>query len=349
MTLRVACIGEAMIELSMQGDTAKVGVAGDTLNTAIYLKRCATETEHRFKNLAHTAEMSRPVSTAGQRPSASRQTEGLPAAKRGRTQPSAQGTNVGGEPPGALQVDYVTCLGDDPFSGQIRDFIAAQGIGTGAIRTIPGKSPGLYAITTTEDGERSFTYWRSAAAARDLFQVGCGFDFSVLEPYDVLYLSGISMAILSQPVRLALIDWLKDAPQTLVYDSNYRPRLWEDQATAQDITRALWARADIALPSVDDEMALFNETEAQVVARVQAYAGIGALKRGAAGPLSLGEPVDQTYPPAATVVDTTAAGDSFNGGYLAALLTGQSQAEALMAGHACAARVVQHRGAIIPE
>ncbi|WP_299677959.1 sugar kinase [uncultured Roseobacter sp.] len=291
MTLRVACIGEAMIELSMQGEMAKVGVAGDTLNTAIYLNRCAP----------------------------------------------------------SLTVDYVTCLGDDPFSAQIRDFIAAQGIGTDAIRTIPGKSPGLYAITTTEDGERSFTYWRSAAAARDLFQTDGGYDVSPLADYDVLYLSGISLAILPQPVRLALIDWLKDAPQKLVYDSNYRPRLWEDQTTAQEITRAMWARADIALPSIDDEMALFSETEAQVTARVQSYPGTGALKRGATGPLSLGDPVTQTYLPAEAVIDTTAAGDSFNGGYLAALLTGQSQVEALMAGHACAARVVQHRGAIIPE
>ncbi len=291
MTLRVACIGEAMIELSMQRDIAQVGVAGDTLNTAIYLNRSAS----------------------------------------------------------ALEVDYVTCLGDDPFSGQIRDFIAAQGIGTSAIRTIPGKSPGLYAITTTEDGERSFTYWRSAAAARDLFQIGGACDFSVLEGYDVLYLSGISLAILPQPVRRALIDWLTDAPQKLVYDSNYRPRLWEDQATAQEITRAMWARADIALPSIDDEMALFDETDAEVTARVQALPGTGALKRGATGPLSLGDLVAQSYPPAEKVIDTTAAGDSFNGGYLAAFLTGQSQAAALMAGHACAARVVQHRGAIIPD
>ena len=40
---RVACIGEAMIELSVQGNSANIGVAGDTLNTAIYLKRSAPE------------------------------------------------------------------------------------------------------------------------------------------------------------------------------------------------------------------------------------------------------------------------------------------------------------------
>lgn len=288
---RVACIGEAMIELSMQGSTAQVGVAGDTLNTAIYLKRAAPE----------------------------------------------------------LQVDYVTCLGDDPFSGQIRDFIAAQNIGCGAIRTIAGKSPGLYAITTTDDGERSFTYWRSAAAARDMFQVDGTYDFTALENYDLIYLSGITMAILPPPVRMALVDWLTETGLRVAYDSNYRPRLWDSQQAAQEITQAMWARSDIALPSIDDEMDLFNETGDQVAARFAPYAGKGALKRGAQGPLSLGETVRQDYAAAANVIDTTAAGDSFNGGYLGAIMTGHTQADALRAGHDCAARVVQHRGAIIPE
>ncbi|MGC3937755.1 sugar kinase [Roseobacter sp. EG26] len=288
---RIACVGEAMIELSMDGQSANIGVAGDTLNTAIYLKRSAPD----------------------------------------------------------LSVDYVTCLGDDPFSEQIREFIATQSIGCDAIRTIPGKSPGLYAITTTDDGERAFTYWRSASAARDMFQFDGRFEFSVLEGYDLVYLSGITLGILPQAVRLALIDYLQSMDLRVIYDSNYRPALWEDQATAQNVTRAIWAHTDIALPSIDDEMALFGETAMEVKTRCQGSFVSGALKRGAQGPLSLGSEVTQDYPPAQKVIDTTAAGDSFNGGYLGALLSGKSQAEALRSGHDLAARVVLHRGAIIPE
>lgn len=284
--MRIACIGEAMIELSMAGEDAQVGVAGDTLNTAIYLHRAAP----------------------------------------------------------TLDVEYVTCLGDDPFSDRIYDYIAAQGVGTAQIARIAGASPGLYAITTTDDGERSFTYWRSAAAARQLFSDG---DFSTLAQYDAIYVSGISMAILPHAIRLALLDWIKGADVKLIYDSNYRPRLWDSVENAQSITRALWDRSDIALPSIDDEMALFDETAAQVETRFATHGGTGALKRGAEGPMSLGAPVTQSYPQAAKVVDTTAAGDSFNAGYLGAMLRGQSQAEALMAGHTLAAAVVQQRGAIV--
>jgi 2-dehydro-3-deoxygluconokinase len=243
----------------------------------------------------------------------------------------------------------VTCLGDDPFSDQIEDFIGSQKIGTSQCHRIPHKSPGLYAITTADDGERSFTYWRSASAAREMFKSGQGYDFSALEQYDLVYLSGISVAILPDPVRRALLAWLAYTPVKLAYDSNYRPRLWEDVATARDITAAFWRRANICLPSIDDEMALFGETAETVTNRFEKLGTAGALKRGAAGPVSLGTHVSQTYEAAPKVVDTTAAGDSFNGGYLAALLSGQSQAEALRAGHACASRVVQFRGAIIPE
>ena len=40
---RVACIGECMVELTLPDDAAaaRVGFAGDTLNTAVYLKRSA--------------------------------------------------------------------------------------------------------------------------------------------------------------------------------------------------------------------------------------------------------------------------------------------------------------------
>ena len=285
---RIACIGEAMIELSMDGDQAHLAVAGDTLNTAIYLKRSWPD----------------------------------------------------------VAVDYVTCLGQDMLSKRIVEFIAANDLGHANIQRIAHKSPGLYAINTAPDGERSFTYWRGDSAARQMFSDA---DFRVLEQFDGLYLSGITLAILPQNIRLALLEWLYAAPVQVIFDSNYRAHLWEDRATAQKIIAAFWQRADIALPSIDDEMDLFGETETQIAQRFFTQAKSGALKRGARGPLSLGESVDAQYEPVTEVLDTTAAGDSFNGGYLGALLAGKGQAAALQAGHAMAARVVQFRGAIIPK
>ena len=62
-------------------------------------------------------------------------------------------------------VDYVTILGDDPFSAEMLTAWRAEGVGTTFVGREPGALPGLYAIRTDALGERSFHYWRSAAPA----------------------------------------------------------------------------------------------------------------------------------------------------------------------------------------
>ena len=301
MSLKVACIGEAMVELSLAASDpkhAKIGFAGDTLNTAIYLKRAAP----------------------------------------------------------ALQVSYVTKLGRDSFSSQMLDFITAEDIDTDHVTYSDTRAVGLYAITTDETGERSFAYWRGQSAAKQMFQMRDGISFQVLEEFDVLFLSAITLAILDPHVRDALINWLPLYKQKtggrVVFDSNYRPALWESQTQAQDVIARMWRVTDIAVPSVDDEIDIFGDANNDaVIDRLRCY-GIrdGALKRGEDGPISLSDtPGTGPYPPAPKVVDTTAAGDSFNGGYLGAVLGGAPQPIALCAGHDLAAKVVGVRGAIAPR
>ncbi|KMW56245.1 2-dehydro-3-deoxygluconate kinase [Candidatus Rhodobacter oscarellae] len=296
--MRVACVGEAMVELSLEasGQAAQVGFAGDTLNTAIYLKRAAP----------------------------------------------------------SLEVSYVTRLGRDAFSARLLAFIRAEQIDTDCVEISDARRVGLYAISTDAAGERSFTYWRETSAARQMFQKGAGCDFAALQDFDVVYLSAITLAILPERVRSEFYNWaggFRGAGGRIAFDSNYRPALWTNSAVAKkEIGR--WSKfADFALPSVDDEMQIYGENSVDDVASRWRDWGPrdGALKCGPGGPISLGEPVEAAYPAAATVVDTTAAGDSFNGGYLAARLTGAPQAEALMAGHNLAARVVGVKGAILPR
>lgn len=292
--MKIAAIGEAMIELSMRGDNAAVRVAGDTLNTAIYLKRCAPD----------------------------------------------------------VQVDYITRVGMDAFSDRIVATMVAEGLGIHQVERVAGGTPGLYAITTDDAGERSFTYWRDTSAARMVFATPSGPDFSALETYDVIYLSAITLAIMPASTRSALIRWLQVFRRTggrVAFDSNYRPKLWGDVDAARAAVTAMWVLTDIALPSIDDEMDLTGETADEVAARFIAMKRTGALKRGKAGPLCLETGTTSTYPPAPKVVDTTAAGDSFNGAYLAGLLTGAPQDAALHSGHDLAAEVIGHPGAILPR
>ena len=252
-----------------------------------------------------------------------------------------------------LHVEYVTVLGRDRFSDRIVRDMKARGIGTAAVTRHPNRMPGLYAIETDAAGERSFAYWRSSSAARTLFDADGRDPADVLASHDLVLLSGISIAILSGAARDRLrnaLEGFRANGGLLAFDSNFRPHLWKDLRLARAETERFWQCTDIALPSVDDEMALFGDADdSEVIARLRSW-GVsrGALKRGDAGPVDLGADGHALpVPMAEHVVDTTAAGDSFNAGYLAATATGRSSIKAMESGHALALKVIGRRGAIV--
>jgi 2-dehydro-3-deoxygluconokinase len=256
----------------------------------------------------------------------------------------------------ALKVDYATALGDDPYSEAMRAFFAREGVGTGLVGTIKDRLPGLYAIRTDASGERTFFYWRREAAARDMFLGAAGEALAeALVAYDWIYLSGITLSILDEASRerlTAALDGARARGGKVVFDSNYRPRNWTSIEATRAAFLALLKRTDVALPTFSDEQAVFADANPHAtVERIHGY-GVPevAVKNGeAAAVASDGRLVYQiASEPVKAVVDTTAAGDAFNGGYLAARIAGFDIERAVLAGHRLAGAVVQHRGAIIP-
>jgi 2-dehydro-3-deoxygluconokinase len=251
----------------------------------------------------------------------------------------------------AGSVGYLTRIGSEPLSEAFLALAAREGLDLSEIRRETTRNIGIYSVATDAAGERSFAYWRSASAARLLFQQPE--DFAALEQADILYLSGITLAILAPEARAALLArlaGLRSAGRRVAFDSNYRPQLWPDVATARQVIAEAWALTDIALPSLDDEMALFGDADATGVLERLRNLGVrgGALKRGGLGPVALDPDVPvQSFAPASQVVDTTAAGDSFNGGFLAAWIEGAGAAQSMTAGHNLARQVVSQPGAIV--
>jgi 2-dehydro-3-deoxygluconokinase len=255
-----------------------------------------------------------------------------------------------------LTVDYATALGDDPYSAAMRAFFEREGVGTGLVATLKGRLPGLYAIRTDARGERTFYYWRREAAARDMFSGEAGAALAErLGGYDWIYLSGITLSILDEPARKRLMDALDRARAKgarVAFDSNYRPRGWASPEATRAAFAAVLDRTDVCLPTYGDEQALHGDADPRATARRLHAAGVReiAVKNGDdPATVSDGSRIVE-IPPAkvGNVVDTTAAGDAFNGGYLAARIAGEDVEAAARWGHRLAAAVVQHRGAIIP-
>jgi len=252
-------------------------------------------------------------------------------------------------------VDYVTALGDDSFSDAMCKHWAEEGLGLGMVQRLPGRLPGLYCIQTDANGERKFLYWRNEAAVRDCFTTPAAEPIlAALPTYDVVYFSGITLAVLGEVGRARLLETLVETRKRggkVVFDNNYRPRLWASVDAARAAYHAVLAEVDIALLTEDDERALFGyEDSEQVFAAYPTIAEV-VLKRGADACLIRWE--DERFEVPALVVDkvvdTTAAGDSFSAAYLASRLKGGSPQDAALAGHRLASRVIQVPGALIPQ
>lgn len=289
-------VGECMVELAPEGAQWKIGIAGDTFNTAWYARALL---------------------------------------------------------PPAWTVAYLTSLGTDPYSAQALELMTANGIATDLVQRHPTRSIGLYAISLNE-GERSFSYWRDTSAARTLADDAERLH-GALEAADVIHVSGITLAILPPEGRRHLVAALAAARRrgaVTVLDPNYRARLWPDAATAAAAVTEAASAVSILLPSFDDEALVFGDVTPEATALRYAAQGAGTVvvKNGAGG-LTLcaeGRVWRLGDLPQVAALDTTGAGDSFNAGFLAALLGGAGVEAAARAGHALAARVVTHPGALIP-
>lgn len=253
-----------------------------------------------------------------------------------------------------VAVDYVTALGDDPWSDEMVAGWRAEGVGTGHVVRLPGRLPGLYVIQTDPRGERRFSYWRDRAPARDLFELPETAEIvDALGAYDWLYVSGITLSLYGAPGRARLleaVDRARDHGGQLAFDTNFRPRGWPDR----DVARAAYVqaarRAAILLASTEDLQLLFGAPDpAPLTADASAAELVLKLPEPACRIMAPGLDRVVAAEPVAEVVDTTAAGDSFAAAYLAARLAGGDPLAAAHAGHRLAGAVVSYAGAIIPR
>jgi 2-dehydro-3-deoxygluconokinase len=253
-----------------------------------------------------------------------------------------------------INVHLVTAVGKDNFSQNMVEYFQNENIGTDLVFQSENKIPGLYSIQLDDAGERSFTYWRNDSAARQVMQHIDEDALNVLSTGDMFFFSGISLAVIEPEDRIAfwaMIEKLKTAGVKIVFDPNYRARMWNTPTQAKEQFEQAFSYADVLLPGVDDFEQLYGLTTSQAVydfCKPYKFDEL-IIKNGEAGIFCYVDELAYQFfiTPVDNVVDTTSAGDSFNGVYLGARANGSSLSEAIELASKSAAFVIQHHGAIV--
>lgn len=213
---------------------------------------------------------------------------------------------------------YITAVGKDDFGIGLIDLWQSEGVATGDVRVSETDPTGAYFVWPDASG-RAFSYARRGSAAslygpNDLPE-------GTIRNAKIFHTSALSMAI-SPTMRAAArrgAEIARKAGTLVAFDTNLRLNLWtlDDAKTAiEDILPLV----DIVLPSDDEAEQLtgLSDSDSIIDAFMSKGARIVVLKRGAAGALIATKEARFPIAPAPSKpVDSTGAGDSFAGAFLA--------------------------------
>ncbi|KAA1161819.1 MULTISPECIES: sugar kinase [Pseudoalteromonas] len=255
-----------------------------------------------------------------------------------------------------VTTSVVTALGQDNLSKKMLERFESEQINTQLVFAHDTKVPGMYYIETDEHGERSFIYWRNDSAAKKVVDFLDADALEQLSQGDMFFFSGISLAIIEESARedfWKVVKQLKDAGVKIVFDPNYRARLWNSVEETKEQYHLAFTFADITLPGVEDLTTLYDVHSVEaVVEYLKPYQIEEIVVKN--GPESVvtkeGDTLQShTIIPVTNVVDTTSAGDAFNGVYLGARLSDKSISSAVQLAAKAAGTVIQQPGAIAPK
>ncbi len=245
---------------------------------------------------------------------------------------------------------YITRVGNDPLAPYLLESWRGEGIDVSQVKLVDGFN-GLYFISLLPAGQREFTYYRRGSAASTMEPADLDPDY--IGAASVLHVSGISQAI-SPSCRqtvLAAARIARERDVLVSYDPNLRLKLWPSLAEAQAALAELLPYTDIVLPSAPEETeALLEAASPQEAVERLWQAGVRtvAIKLGHEGCLVGSAGRLMTLPPfmPTDVVDTTGAGDAFDGAFLHGLASGLNASDAAGLAVIAAGLSLRGRGAI---
>ncbi|WP_068310390.1 5-dehydro-2-deoxygluconokinase [Polycladidibacter hongkongensis] len=241
----------------------------------------------------------------------------------------------------------VTRVADDAIGRFSINELRKYGIDHTHVTTIGGEYRNTFAVVETRVEDHQSVIYRNGAAD---FQMSLedidAVDFSA---YAALITTGTVLA--AEPSRSACFrafELAKASGMPLIFDVDYRPYSWPSaQIAAQTYSRAA-ALCDIIIGN-DVEFGFMAGDYSKGLSKARELARNGAAivvyKMGEHGAITFanGEEIKTGIYPV-TALKPTGAGDSFMGGFIAALAAGLPVQEAVLRGSACASIVVGRVG-----
>lgn len=247
------------------------------------------------------------------------------------------------------KVGYITRVGCDYFKEYLMDSWQAEGLDISQVK-LTGDFNGLYLLARPKNGEKEFSYYRKKTAATKLSIEDISEKY--IENAKIFYTSGIAQT-LSLSVREAIrkaYAIAKEKGLTTAYDPNYSPIITSAE-DAKEAFEDVINNIDILFLNDTNDMAkLFEINSAEKIIKYFWDLGVNTIiikssknkgyYTGYAGDIVFCEFFSNT------IVDTTCAGDAFNGGFLHAVLSGFSPFEATKLASVVSGLQAQKIGAI---
>lgn len=234
-------------------------------------------------------------------------------------------------------VSMIGCVGTDAYGTQLRDALRVEGIDCQAVSTVDGSS-GVALIVVDDSSQNAIVI--VAGSNGELTPASLQAFDAVLQAADVIV---CQLEVPMKTVGYALKRG-RELGKTVILNP----------APASAPLPAEWyASIDYLIPNESEATALSGVTvdsidsaKAAATHLIQAGAGKVIITLGAQGALFTdGQGFEHLLAPKVKAVDTTAAGDTFVGGFAAALANGKSEAEAIRFGQVAAALSVTRAGA----
>ncbi len=229
---------------------------------------------------------------------------------------------------------FVGRIGDDPLGARLAESLAAAGVDTGGLVSVSGTPTGVAVIVVDASADNRIVVAPGANAALD------GTDLSAL----TAALDGAAVLLLQLEVPMTgVLAAAREARRrgvTVVLDPAPVPPAGVPDELLQLTSIVTPNQHEAALLVGDDDVT------AALAALRQRGAETAVVTLGAAGARWSGPAGDGVAPaPAVTAIDTTGAGDAFNGALAAALAEGLDLATAIRWGVTAGALAVTRAGA----